>query len=325
MNHVSIIVFQDVVLSSLAGVYSLFMTANEACDKMGKSRPFHIELVGVHLHNVQLNLPVQFFCKRTIDDDFKTDIVVVPGISAFVNPVSTVLNKNTSLIAWIQRKRVEGADLIALCTGVYFLAEGGLLDGLEATTHLQAVDEMQARYPAVKIRPDKITIDQKGIITGGGANSSLNTILYFLERHCGKSIVIEISKQDGIDYGRTSQSVFSIFRGQKHHQDQQMLEAQTFIEEGFKEEISVEKVAAHVQMSRRNFIRRFKLATGLNPIEYIQRIKIEAAKSALEEGPINISSLTYEVGYHDLKTFRAVFKKTTGFSPREYQKQYKQG
>lgn len=323
MKHVSILVYEDVVLSSLAGVYSLIVTANEACEQMGKSKPFHIELVGVHLRNVQLNLPVQFFCKRTIDDDFETDIIVVPGISTFANPVSKVLSKNAPLIDWLKQKRAEGVALIGLCTGVYFFAEGGLLDGLEATTHWQAVDEMQARYPSVKVRPDKITIDQKGIITGGGANSSLNTILYFLERYCGKTIAIEISKQDGIDYGRTSQSVFAIFRGQKHHQDQQMLEAQSFIEERFRKEISVEKVATHVHMSRRNFIRRFRIATGLNPIEYIQRIKIEAAKSALEEGPIDIASLTYSVGYNDLKTFRAVFKKTTGYTPQEYQKIYK--
>jgi transcriptional regulator GlxA family with amidase domain len=233
-----------------------------------------------------------------------------------------VLSKNGSMIRWLQEKRSAGVEIMSLCTGAYFLAEAGFLNGLEAATHWQAVDELQARYPAVKFRSEKITIDQNGIITGGGATSSFNTVLYFIEKRCGKRLAIELSKQYGIDYGRNSQNSFAIFRGQRHHSDEKMHEAQTFIEEGFRENISVEKVAAHVSISRRNFIRRFKAATGLNPIEYIQRIKIEAAKSALEEGPTNIASLTYSVGYNDLKTFRSVFKKTTGYSPQEYQKRY---
>lgn len=322
MKHISVIVYEDVVLSSVSGVYSLFVTANQISRQRNQKLPFDIELIGVHLHNVQLNLPVQFHCSRTIDDDFHTDLIIIPGISDLANPIPATINKNTHLIQWLKDKRKEGIEIMSMCTAAYFLAEAGLLDGMEAATHWQAADELQAQYPKVKFRSEKVTVDHGGIITGGGANSSLNTTLYLIEKFCGKSMAIEISRIYAIDYGRSSQNLFSIFQGQRRHHDQKIHEAQTLIEQRFKEDISVEKIAVQVNMSRRNFIRRFKAATGLNPIEYFQRLKIEAAKRALEEGATSISSLPYSVGYSDLKTFRAVFKKTTGYSPLEYQKIY---
>jgi transcriptional regulator GlxA family with amidase domain len=140
----------------------------------------------------------------------------------------------------------------------------------------------------------------------------------FFDRHFTKEIM------NKIDYGRTSQSVYNIFSGQRQHNDNEIHQAQTYIESKFKTDISVEQIAGQVNMSKRNFIRRFKNATTLNPIEFIQKIKVEAAKKALESGETNIAAVTYDVGYNDLKTFRTVFKKITGLTPIEYRNKYNQ-
>ncbi len=322
MKHVSIVVLEDVVLSNIASAYSLFVTANEISKQTGDNKPFEIDLIGVQLRNVQLNLPVQFYCTKTIHDDFNTDLIVLPGISDLANPIANVIRKNRVLIDWLKIKWSEGKEIMSLCTGAYLLAEAGILDGREAATHWQAADELQMKYPRVNFRSDKVTIDYKGIITGGGANSSLNTVLYAIEKVCGKSVAIHISKIYGIDYGRNHQNVFAIFSGNHNHNDHNIHDAQTFIEEKFDRDISVEKVADAVSMSKRNFIRRFKLATGLNPIEYIQRTKVEAAKKLLEQGHPSISTLHETVGYNDTKAFRSVFKKLTGYSPLEYRAIY---
>lgn len=322
MKHVSIIVYEDIVLSNVAGVFALLVAANSVCKRLQKEQLLNIELVSAQASDVRLCLPVTFSCPRTINDNFKTDLVVVPSMTDLANSIPEILRKNDRLIKWLVGKRAEGAELLSLCTGVYLLAEGGLLDGYEAATHWEAIDHLHATYPKIKFRSEKVTIDQKGIITGGGALTSFNAVLYVIEKFCGKDVAVEISKIYGIDYGRHSQRVFTIFNGQHHHHDDKIHAAQKYIEEYFTNELSVENIADEVSMSKRNFFRRFRAATGLNPIEYIQRIRMEAAKKYLEQGQVSIALIPEKVGYNDLKTFRSIFKKTTGYSPMAYKKIY---
>jgi transcriptional regulator GlxA family with amidase domain len=322
MKHVSVIVYEDVVLTALSSCASLLISANEAVIRRGKPAPFQVELVGVFLKNVQLNMAVQFYCSKTIADTFDTDVIVIPPMTTIPQDMNALFSKNSSLIDWVKKKYTQKAQVISLCTGAYFVAEGGLLDGMPATSHWGAMEDLQKRYPSINFKPDQVVTNSRAIITGGGGFSSLNALLYFIEKNCGKEISIELSKFYGLDYGRTSQSIFAVFSGQRLHNDDEIHKAQTYIEKKFKTDISVEQIARQVNMSRRNFIRRFKNATSLNPIEFIQKIKVEAAKKALEAGETNIASLTYSVGYNDLKTFRAVFKKVTGLTPMEYKNKY---
>ncbi|MDQ6761506.1 MAG: helix-turn-helix domain-containing protein, partial [Bacteroidota bacterium] len=119
-----------------------------------------------------------------------------------------------------------------------------------------------------------------------------------------------------------TQSRFSIFSGQKHHDDEVVRQAQDFIEKNVEEKISMEHLSAKFAVGRRNFDRRFIKATGNTPIEYAQRVKIESAKKAFETNRKNINEVMYEVGYSDVKAFRQVFRKITGMSPLEYRGKY---
>lgn len=267
-------------------------------------------------------MPVQFYCSKTVADTFDTDVIVIPPMTTIPQDMSALFSKNSLLIDWIKKKYTQKAQIISLCTGAYFVAESGLLDGVPATSHWGAMDDLQKRYPAINFKPDHVVTNSRAIITGGGGFSSLNALLYFIEKNCGKEIAIELSKFYGLDYGRTSQGLFAVFSGQRLHNDDEIHKAQTYIEKKFKTNISVEQIARQVNMSKRNFIRRFKNATSLNPIEFIQRMKVEAAKKALEVGKADIASVTYGVGYSDLKTFRTVFKKVTGLTPIEYRNKY---
>jgi transcriptional regulator GlxA family with amidase domain len=322
MKHISIIVYEDVLLTALSSTASLLISANEAAARRGKAIPFQVELVGVHLKNVQLNLPVQFYCSKTIADAFDTDVIIIPPMSGEPKDMDNLFSRNNKLVGWIKEKYAKKVQLISLCSGAYFVAEAGLLDGLPATSHWSAMEDLQKRYPEVNFKPDHVVTSSKSIITGGGGFSALNALLYFIERNCGKEIAIELSKFYALDYGRTSQNVFNIFTGQRLHHDDAIHKAQTYIEKKLGADVSVEQIAKQVNMSKRNFIRRFKNATSLNPIEFIQKIKVEAAKKALEGGKASIADVTYSVGYNDLKTFRTVFKKITGLTPVEYKAQY---
>ncbi|WP_142687812.1 GlxA family transcriptional regulator [Chitinophaga polysaccharea] len=323
MKHISIIIYEDVLPTAVSNTTALLMSANEAVVKRGGPAPFQVELIGAGGKNAQREIPVRFYCSKTISDDFDTDIVIVPPMSTGPGDIDELLSKNAKLISWIRQKYDEKAQVISLCTGAYFLAECGLLNGMPATSHWGAIEDLQKRYPLIDFKADHVVTYSASIVTGGGGFSSLNALLYFIEKNCGKDISIELSKFYALDYGRTSQSIFTIFSGRRLHSDDEIHKAQSYIEKKFETDLSVEQIARQVNMSKRNFIRRFKSATSLSPIEFIQRIKVEAAKKAFEDGETNIAAITYRVGYNDLKTFRTIFKRITGSTPVEYRNRYK--
>lgn len=322
MKTISLLVYEDVVLSALSGPLDILISTNKLLQETGKPPAFQVELVSEKLKNIQLHQPAQFICHKTLPEAKRTDLVMAPAFNG--NP-ETVLEKNRALVKWIKAMHEAGAEVASLCYGSYFLGEAGLLNGKPCTSHWMTVENMQLKYPDANVLPDVVITDQEGTYTSGGAFSSLNLILYLVEKFCGREIGVQISKMFSIDMDRVSQAHFSVFRGQRDHEDEEILKAQTFIEQNYDKDISVEQIAEQAHMSRRNFIRRFKKATHNTPLEYLQRVKIEAAKKALEKSAQNISSLMYEVGYNDAKTFRNVFKRFTGLTPQEYRGKYSRG
>src|SRR5689334_10469869 len=150
----------------------------------------------------------------------------------------------------------------------------------------------------------------------------LNLVLYLIEKYAGREMSILCAKVFAIEIERESQSPFIIFHGQKDHEDEPIKKAQEFIEKNFQERITVDQLASMFAIGRRNLERRFKKATSNTVVEYIQRVKMEAAKKELESARKNINEVMYEVGYSDNKAFRTTFKKITGLSPIQYRNKY---
>ena len=147
-------------------------------------------------------------------------------------------------------------------------------------------------------------------------------MLHVVEKYTDRAMAILAAKFFAIEVDRASQSAFMMFNGQKNHDDEPIRQAQIFIEENVAEKIAVDELAARFALGRRNFERRFKKATNNTPVEYIQRVKIEAAKKGLESGRKNVNEVMYDVGYSDVKAFRSVFRKVTGLSPMEYKNKF---
>jgi len=169
---------------------------------------------------------------------------------------------------------------------------------------------------------EKVITDENGIYSSGGAFSYLNLILYLIEKYAGRDISILAAKVFAIEVERDNQLSFTIFQGQKGHEDEQVKKAQEFIEQNFHEKISVDQLASMFALGRRNLERRFKKATSNTVVEYIQRVKVEAAKMSLESSRENVNEVMYKVGYTDNKAFRSTFKKFTGLSPLQYKGKY---
>ena len=218
-----------------------------------------------------------------------------------------------------------GAGIASLCIGVFLLAGTGLLRGKKCATHWVEADNFRKMFPDVDLVPDKIITDEQGIYTSGGAYSWLNLILYLVEKYAGRDMAIICSKLFGIQIERDSQSSFMIFSPQKQHQDDLIRQAQDYIEKNYQEKITIDELASRLAISRRNLERRFKKVTYNSIVEYVQRVRIEAAKMTLERERENVNEAMYRAGYTDIKAFRTTFKKLTGLSPLEYKNKYSKG
>jgi transcriptional regulator GlxA family with amidase domain len=250
----------------------------------------------------------------------RTDLIIVSPISG---DLEKEIDNNLAFVKWIRNQRIENdSEIASLCKGAFLLAETGLLNGKSCATHWTAHEQFQRRYPAVTLMPEKIICEDSGIYSSGGAYSILNFTLYLIERYFGRETAIWCSKVSEIEFDRVSQSEFMIFSGQKEHTDEPIKKAQLYIENNHQQKLNIDEIAQMVNLNGRSFLRRFKKATANTPLEYIQRVKIEAAKKKLESTAETILEVMYGVGYIDEKAFRATFRKYSGLSPREYRNKY---
>jgi len=235
---------------------------------------------------------------------------------------NNAIKQNKELIDWITQQYQGGSEIASMCTGAFMLAATNLLKGKECSTHWRAENDFRALFPDVKLRVDKIITDNSGIYTAGGATSSLNLMLYLVEKYNGREAAVYCAKVLQIDLDRNSQSQFVLFEGQKNHDDEEIRKVQLFIEKNLDEKITVGYLADHFSIAKKSLVRRFKKATNNPPLEYIHRIKMEAAKRNLEHRRKTINEIMYSVGYTDEKASRNVFKKITGLSPINYRNKF---
>jgi len=319
MKKVSLLIHEDVYSSSVAGVIDLFAGANWFFELAGKPPAFKLELVSEKTKNIQLSGHAQFLCFATMEEVVQTDLIVIPG---FNGEPKDIVRKNAAIVQWIKEMNKAGSEVASLCVGSFFLAEAGLLNGRTATSHWAVTDQMKSRYPSINVQSDRIITDHDGIYTSGGGFSSIKLILYLIEKFCGRESALWISKRFSVDIDQVSQAHFAVFTGQHQHNDDEILKSQAYIEQNYSADISMDKVSALTSTGKRNFIRRFKAATNNTPTEYLQRVRVEAAKKALEDKDWQINEIMNVAGYEDVKTFRTIFKRMTGLSPRDYRKKY---
>lgn len=320
MKHITILVPEGQNnLSSIVGTYKILSRANAYWTAQGKKEPYQIQMAGlsktVDFHGGLFSVRPHAHI-RTIR---KTNLIIIPSLN---HQYELAVQKNKPVIDWINRKYTEGAEVASICTGAFLLASSGLLNGKTCSTHWAFAESFKTLFPDINLQTDRLITDEHGIYTNGGAFSFLNLIIYLVEKYFDRKTAIFCAKVFQIEIDRQTQSPFIIFTGQKNHGDDVIRKAQDYLEKNVHERISMEKLSQRFSVGRRNFDRRFIKATGNTPVEYVQRVRIEAAKKALEATRKNINEVMFGVGYTDVKAFREVFKKITGMSPLEYRNKF---
>ena len=320
MKHISILVLETAVPAAIVDPRYMFTAVNQFYKEAGHRPFFDVRLVGLSKHVELLDGLMTIHPDDLLKDVKKTDLILIPAMSG---NVEFALEKNKEFIPWIVEHYKNGAEVASLCIGAFLLGKTGLLHGKKCSTHWLFANDFREMFPEVELTDDKVVTEQEGIYSSGGASSYWNLLLYLVEKYTSREMSIVASKFFLLDIGRKSQSPFAMFRGQKEHEDAEVLKAQEYIEEHYADKINVEDLAEHFGISRRTFERRFKKATSNSVLEYIQRVRVEAAKKMLEPGRKTVSEVMYETGYNDPKAFRDVFRKIAGMSPLEYQEKYR--
>jgi len=286
----------------------------------GKSTPsFRVTTASADGKAVRCDGEIHIAPNVALEDVGKTDLIFVPttGLS-----VHDVVERNAPIVPWLKRRSSRGVAVASVCSGVGLVAAAGLLDGKKATTHWGLAERFREMYPRVKWMPELMVTEDRGFYCGGGVNAALDLSVYLVERFCGHEIAMQTAKALLIETPRAWQSGFAIVPLKTDHSDDHISSAQEWMHKNFGKTFPLEEPARRVGMSERNFVRRFKAATGDSPLIYLQKLRIAAAKRMLESNHRTMQEISEAVGYQDVVFFRTLFQRHTGVSPSAYKQRF---
>lgn len=323
MKHVTILMLEQGFLSTVTGPMEVFQQAGIAWNYLtGQTlrQQFQVATASVDGKPVTGAGGLVITPKFSIKQIKETDLILVT--SADMSRPDQIPQRYAPVIRWLKRRHALGTTIAGVCSGVCLLAEAGLLNGKEATTHWGFAEQFQLRYPQIKLRPDQLITDEGSVVCGGGVNAALDLSLYLVEKYCGHETAMQCAKSLLIETSRASQAGFAALAFNKRHADKIIIDAQNWIEKNYVRDFSFDALAAQLHMSSRNFMRRFKVATDDTPLAYLQRVRIGAAKTALEQGGKSIETVSNEVGYADVAFFRTLFRRHVGINPKIYKEKF---
>ncbi len=318
MIKLGIILTRQYRLLSVAAILDVFETVNNIYKKEEKNSPFSITLIS--LANSGHGNTFSGYPVCTTQEVGDLSLVMIPAFSS--SDIAAAIQENAGLIPWLRDRYSKGTEIATFCTGAFLLGATGMLNGKRATTHIDACPAFGESFPEVTLLPDKIVTGDNGLFTSGGATSSFHLLLHLIQRFCGKEMAVRTAKIFAVDMDRGNQSYFGTFIPARNHHDDLVAMAQEKIEAAYQNTCTIEEMIRDVPASRRNIARRFKLITGITPIEYLQKTRIEAAKKLLVETNQQMLEIMLSSGYNDPKAFRKVFRKTVGMTPTGYRAKF---
>jgi transcriptional regulator GlxA family with amidase domain len=322
LKKVVIWAFDHVLASTVTGPLDVFHQAgvlwNFVCEKE-LSPHFHVSVATTEGQPVRCLGGITIDPRQSIHDVESPDLIVIPGGANIDKAVS----RHREAVDWLKTHYEKGCRLASVCSGAFLLAETGLLDGKTATTHWGFTRLFNRMYPKVHLKPKRLITDEGDLFCSGGVYSGVDLSIYLVEKFCGHETAVQCSKAVVHDYIRESQAPYAASLFPKDHKDEKVLEVQEYIEGRYNSgDLGYDRLSEEFCMSRRTLIRRFKAATGDTPLHYLQRLRVEIAKTLLETRLHSFDEIAYQVGYEDTGFFRKVFVQHTGLRPKEYQKRF---
>jgi transcriptional regulator GlxA family with amidase domain len=283
------------------------------------ARVFDVRLAGLDRGTVSCRDGVSLRPSITAAEVTAPDLVVVPGLD---DDLAASFSENRRWVPWLAKWHAAGAKLAGSCTGAFLVADTGLLDGRQATTHWIFADELRRRYPAVNVTAGQMIVDNGDVITSGGATAFLNLVLYLVERFAGHDRANLAAKVLLVDGHRPSQLPYIAFGRERSHDDELVHQVQQHIDLHLSGQVRISELSSRFGLSERTLSRRFTAATGRGPQAYLRHARIQQAMRLLETTGDPVDQIRRRVGYSDPAAFRRVFREATGLPPAGYRHAY---
>lgn len=286
-------------------------------------RVFEVRIVSPSPEPFRCGNAIPVVPDAAVADDPPADLVILPEI--WLGPDESIAGRHPALVEWVRRRYRAGATLYSACSGAVLLAETGLLDGCEATSHWGYETLFRKQYPKVRFRPDPnlAFADPAGrIVTAGGTTSWHDLALHIIARHASPGEAMRIAKAYLLKWHGEGQLPYASLVRRDPHADAVVRACENWLAEHFREHDALEQAVRQSGIPERTLKRRFKQATGTTLIERLQNERIEYAKGMLESGTLPVDAISVEAGYEDASFFRRLFKRRTGLSPSQYRRMF---
>ena len=323
-RHISVVAVADCTVSTLFGIYDVLAFVERQSLVAGRPAPFHVEIVGETKGLVALASGVTMEVQRSIDTIDSTDVVIVPSVT--IRPSGWKTGRYPRVVDWVREMHERGAVLCSACLGIFLLAETGLFDGRDATVHFDAAGTFAATFPAIPIHPERVLMisgAREELVSSGASVAWHDLALHLVARYAGSAAAQDVARVFALQWHHEGFSPYVVFDGKHDHGDADISSAQKWLSKHFSVANPVEEMLKRSKLAERTFKRRFVSATGLAPIAYVQRLRIEDAKKRLERTDAPVDEISWRVGYEDPAFFRRLFKRTTGLAPAAYRKRFR--
>lgn len=324
---VAILALRESSASVVFGMFDLFMSAGRDWGLIVDGRPgvpvLRPRIVSVESAPFEAANGAWVRPQATLAEEEQAEIVCVAELN--IPPGEPLDGRFEAEIEWLRRCHARGATIAAACSGALLLAEAGLLDGCEATTHWAYCDVLRERYPAVKVRKHRaLVVSGAGqrLVMAGGGTSWLDLALYLIARQAGIDVAMQVARVNLIDWHDIGQQPFARLAGSRQSADAIVADAQAWIAGRYREPTPVARMVELSGLPERSFKRRFQKATGMSPLEYVHALRIERSKELLESGQQPIEAIAAEVGYEDSGFFSRLFRRSVNLTPAQYRKRF---
>ena len=304
--NIAIIDYPEAQKSAVFGLHEMFTLANEICAEHQLSINIQTDVI----NNIQALELAQVYTKYTA-------IILPPSLGK-----TYCRNPEVVLINWLIKQHDQGSILCSACAGSFILAATGLLNDREATTHWIMAEDFDIQHPKVKLDVNKILINDNDVITAGGLLSWLDLGFELVAQFTRPNIMRQLGKILIVDTGRREQRCYKQFSPKLMHGDKVILNIQKILQTDFEQSIIISELATAACLTERTFLRRFSKATGVNPSQYIQQLRIQKASDLLENTQSTVEQIANSVGYENISAFRKIFVRITGLTPREFRKRF---
>lgn len=325
--RIAILAMPETSASVVYGMYDMFMSAGRDWGLIVDGTPASPvaipQVVSCHGSSFIAGNNVRITPDASLDACDSADVICVPEL--MLRPGASLAGCFVEEIKCLQRAYASGKMLATACSGSILLAEAGLLDGQEATTHWAFCEMMKRGYPRVKVRTQRALVasgEGQRLVMAGGGTTWLDLALYLVARLSSVDIAMQTARINLVDWHDIGQQPFARLAKTRQTEDAVIARCQAWIADHYTESAPVSAMVNLSGIAERSFKRRFEQATGMSPLEYVHTLRLEEAKQMLESGNLPVEAIANEVGYEDPGFFSRLFRRHVSLTPAQYRKRF---